>query len=440
MIDKKRPLVPSHDDFDDLLPSTPLLDDETPFATMMASFDHAAQRLGIDPDEYAILRKPDREITVAIPVRLDDGSLSVFEGYRIQHNAGLGPFLGPFRLQRGLSIDELRALASWMTWKCAVLGVPFGGSAGGVNIDPRRHSHAEIERAVRRYAATLLGDIGPDRDVFMPDIGCPTSVMAWLMDTISNHARITETAAVTGKPDSLSGSPGQETAVAAGLRIVLGHALEHFNLPHAGLRVIVQGAGTVGGELARLLHADGARVIGLSDVHGGFYDERGLDVPALLAWRTKHGSLKDAPGGFERLTNDEMLERECDVLAPCATANAIHSGNGARIRARLVIEGAHGPVSARGDRILAERSIPVVPDILANGGGVVSAYFEWVQNRMGYRWTFPVVERRLRRFMTEAWNAVLAISRDHDVTLRMAANMLAVRRIAEADLLRGVYA
>ncbi len=428
------------DDFEGMLPSTPLLDDETPFATMMSSFDLAAQKLGIDPAAYAILRKPDREVTVAVPVRMDDGSIRVFDGYRIQHNAGLGPFLGPLRLQRKFKVDELRALAGWMTWKCAVLDVPFGGSAGAIRIDPRRRSLGEIERAVRRYTASLMADVGAERDVFMPDIGSSQNVMAWIMDTISGHERMTVNAAVAGKPLDLGGSEGHEDAVAQGLRVVLRLALEHYGSTDPRPSVIIQGAGTVGGTLARILHADGVRVVGLSDVHGAFHDAAGLDVPALLAWNAEHGSLRDAPGSFERISNEEMLLRPCDVLIPCAVPNAIHSGNAAQIQARLVIEGAHGPVSVRADRVLEQRDIPVVPDTLANGGAVVLSYFEWVQNRMGFKWIKPVVERRLRRFMGEAWHATLAMAAQHDVRLRMAASMLAVQRVAAADKLRGIYA
>jgi len=428
------------EDSDELLPSTPLLDDETPFSTMMSSFDDAAHRLGIEPGEYAILRKPDREVTVSVPVRLDDGRLAVFDGYRIQHNAGLGPFLGPLRLQRRLKIDELRALAAWMTWKCAVLNVPFGGSAGGIRLNARRHSPGEIERAVRRYTAMMLGDIGPDRDVFAPDVAAGEDVMGWVMDTVSNHARVTENAAVTGKPTALGGSIGHEDAVAQGVRVILRLAVEHFKLPKGSLRVVIQGAGTVGGNLARILQADGHKVCGVSDVHGAFYNENGLDVGPILAYRKENGSLRGCTGDFQTISNDELLAKECDVLIPCATANAINSRNADQVHARLVVEGAHGPVSAHGNRTLEHRGIPVVPDILANGGGVVLSYFEWVQNRSGYQWIAQVIEKRLRRFMSDAWKSSVAVSREHDVSLRMAASMLAVQRVAAADSLRGIYA
>ena len=430
-----------NEDLDDLLPSTPLLDDETPFATMMSTFDEAAHKLGIKQDAYALLRKPDREISVAVPVRLDNGSVAVFDGYRIQHNSGLGPFLGPLRLQKGLKIDELRALAAWMTWKCAVLNVPFGGSAGGIRINTRRHSEGEIERAVRRYAANLLSDIGPDRDVFAPDVAADESVMAWLMDTVSTHARVTENAAVTGKPTSMGGTLGHEDAVAQGLRVVLRLAAERYDLAQTGLRIIIQGAGTVGGHLARILHADGHKVIGISDVSCALHARDGLDIPAILDWRKEHAALEGySAAGCETLTNDELLASECDVLIPCATANAIHSRNAETIKAPLIIEGAHGPVSARADKILVSRDIQIVPDILANGGGVVMNYFEWVQNRMGYSWILPVINKRLRRFMTEAWTSAQALQEEREVQLRAATCMLAVSRVAAADELRGVYA
>ncbi len=433
---------PASDDLGDLLPTTPFLDEETPFATMMSVFDEAAEKLLIDQTEYSILRKPDREMVVAVPVRLDNGSVAVFDGYRVQHNMGKGPFIGPLRLDPNLRLDELRALAGWMTWKCAVMNVPFGGAAGGIRINKMRRSRGEIERAVRRYTASLLDVLGPDRDVFSPDKAADEEVMGWVMDTVSNHYRHTTTAAVTGKPTVLGGSSHHHDATAQGLRVILGLALDHYDMldPTESTRVIIQGAGSVGGNLARLLAADGHNVVGLSDVHGGFYSEGGLDVYALMDHKDEHGGLDGAEGDFERLTNEELLTRACDVLIPCAVANVITIRNAGQIRARLVLEGAHGPVTGRADRVLNERGIPVVPDILANGGGVVVNYFEWVQNRTGYQWLEAVVNTRLRRFMSEAWESVIALQSQQEVRLRTAANMLAVQRVADADRFRGVYA
>lgn len=438
----KAPAQSHHPDGEDLLPLTPPLDDESPFATMMSSFDEAARQLEIDADAYAILRKPDREIAVSVPVKLDDGHLAVFDGYRVQHNMGLGPFAGPLRLDPNLKVDELRALAAWMTWKCALLNIPFGGAAGGIRIHREKRSRAEIERAVRRYVSGLLDTLGPDNDVITPDKARDEDIMGWVMDTVSGHERHTTNAVVTGKPTVMGGSLHHDDAVAQGLRVILAHALEHAGLSDLsrGAKVVVQGAGSVGGNVARLLHADGHRIVGFSDVHGGFVDPDGLDVPALLEWRDRTGALKDFPGKLRQVGNEELVLTPCDVLLPCAVANVVHSRNAEKIQTRLLIEGAHGPVSARADLILKERGIPVVPDILANAGGIVVGYFEWVQNREGLAWQSDVVLRRLTRFMGEAWDAVARLQQERAVRLRTAAHMLAVSRVAAADKLRGIFA
>jgi glutamate dehydrogenase (NAD(P)+) len=437
-------VIGSHDlsglDYDGLGTTRNAVEDENPFSTMMASFDEAADRLGLDPDLYAVLRKPDREIQISLPVKLDDDTLVVFDGYRVQHNAGLGPYFGPLRIQGNLRLDELRALAGWMTWKCAVLDIPFGGAAGGIRMATARHSRGEVERTVRRYVAALLGDIGPDRDIFSSDVVTDEEVMAWVMDTVSMHARHTENAAVTGKPLALGGTLGHADSVAQGLRAVLGPALDLAEIPRKGARIIIQGAGMRGGKLAQILADDGHRIVGLSDVHGALYDDRGLDVRALLAWRAEQGSLRGATGSFDRITNEEMLVKPCDVLIPCAAAGTVHLRLARQLEAKLVVEGAHGSVSSRADRILAERGVHVVPDILSTGGGAVVNYFEWVQNRVGYSWTADTVQERLLLAMSTAWQEVVALSKEYDVRLRMAAHMLAVQRISQADRLRGIYA
>ncbi len=427
-------------DYEDPAPTTSTVEDENPFATMMASFDEAADRLGLDADLYAILRKPDREIQVSLPVQLDDGTLTVLSGFRVQHNSGLGPYFGPLRIQANLRLDELRAVAGWMTWKCAVLDVPFGGSAGGIRMSPSRHSRGEVERTVRRYVSALLADIGPERDIFSSDVATDEGVMAWIMDTVSMHARHTENAAVTGKPLALCGTHGHADSVAQGLRSVLAQSLEMAGLPPRGARVIIQGAGMRGGYLAQLLVGDGYKIVGFSDVHGGLYDERGLDIRALLAWRAEQGSLRGVPGNFERISNEEMLVRPCDVLIPCAVAGTVHLRIARQLQAKLVLEGAHGSVSSRADRVLFEKGVHVVPDILATGGGAVVNYFEWVQNRVGYSWTADTVQERLLHYMTCAWTEVAKLAQQHEVSLRMAAHMLAVQRVSTADGLRGVYA
>jgi glutamate dehydrogenase (NAD(P)+) len=428
------------EDDEDLIAPAPVLDEESPFATMMGLFDEAAALVGIDGGNYQILRKPDREVAVAVPVQLDDGDWAVFDGYRVQHNQGLGPFIGPLRLHAGVNLDELRAVAGWMTWKCALINVPFGGAAGGIRISTARRSRDELERAVRRWTANLLDVLGPERDVVTPDVGTDEEVMAWVMDTISMHHRQTENASVTGKPASMGGSLSNREAVAQGLRVVLRLALERHGLRASGAEIVVQGAGRVGGTLARLLHAGGHKVIGLSDASGTIHNRRGLDVPAVLAQRAESGSLAKSGGAFERLSEAELLALDCDVLVPCAVPNAIHTKNVRSVKAKLVVEGVHGPVSARADRILHEQGVPVVPDILASAGGVVSDYFEWVQGRQGLAWLDEVLMKRLTRFMAEAWTAVCERQERHGVRMRMAANVLAVERVASADKVRGTYA
>ncbi len=433
-------LAPANVEYDDLAPSTRSIEDENPFASMMASFDEAADKVGLDPDLYALLRKPDREITVSLPTQLDDGTLSIFEGYRVQHNAGLGPYFGPLRVHSGTMLDELRALAGWMTWKCALLNVPFGGSAGGIRMSAQRHSRGELERAVRRYVSSLLGDIGSERDIFAGDLATDEQVMAWVMDTVSMHSRTTENAVVCGKPLKLGGTHGHSDAIAQGLRILLGPALEHSGLPRSGARVIIQGDGRRGGNLAQLLAADGHVVLGISDLHGAIFNDKGLDVAAAVRARIDHNDLRKSKGAFEVLTSEELLERKCDVFLPCAAANVVHLRNARSISCKLIVEGAHAAVSPRSDRILAERGIAVVPDILSTGGGTVVNYFEWVQNRAGYSWLPDVVQHRLERFMLEAWNEVAEIAQKQNLRLRMAAQMVAVKRVAAASRLRGVYA
>ena len=432
----------------DFLPSTPILDEESPFATMMSQFDRAARQLGVNSDEYAILRKPDREIRVAVPVRMDDGSLSVFDAFRVQHNQGLGPFIGPLVASGDLKLDELRALAAWTTWKCALMNIPFGGAAGGIAVDTAKLSESELERTVRRYTANMLGTIGPDRDVFTPEVVADTQanqMMAWMMDTVSVHVRYAETATVTGKPIGLGGTIGHADAVAQGLKVILQLALARFDICGEKPSIIIQGVGRVGGNLARILYDDGYIVRGISDVHGALFCETGLNIPKVLAWRAEYGSLREYPGDGKGSPNDiirneEMLTRPCDILAPCAVPNAITSRNASKINAKLVLEGAHGPVSARADTELTERGVYVIPDILANAGSAVADYFEWVQNRQGMSWLEVVFAKRLRRFMTEAFDSVIDLQDEHDVSLRMAANMLAVDRVVRADSLRGIYA
>jgi glutamate dehydrogenase (NAD(P)+) len=425
-------------EFDDLAPSTNT-SDENPFSTMMASFDVAAARLGLDPDLFAILRKPDREIHVSLPITLDDGTMTVFEGCRVQHNAGKGPYFGPLRIHGALSIDELRALAGWMTWKCSLLDIPFGGSAGGIRFDTTRHSDAVMERAVRRFVSMLVGDIGQDHDVFSSDRATDSRVMAWVMDTVSLHSRFTENGVVCGKPLALGGTLGNSDAVAMGIRVLLGHALPLAGLPERGARIMIQGFGTRGGNLTRLLSGEHV-IVGISDVHGALYAEKGLDAEPILAWGREHGDLRECTGAFERMTNEEMLRRPCDVFIPCAVDTTVNRRTAPLLHAKLVIEAAHGSITANADQVLEERGVIVVPDILATGGGAIVNYFEWVQNRVGYSWQLEIVHKRMARMLDEAWTEMALIASDQRVSLRTAAHMLAVRRVAAADRVRGLYA
>ena len=425
-------------DFDDLVPSAPA-SDENAFVTMMASFDAAAERLGLDPALYAILRKPDREIHVSVPTPLDGGGLAIFDGYRVQHNTGMGPYFGPLRIHGSLTVDELRALAGWMTWKCSLLDIPFGGSAGGIRLDPEEVTPAEFERAVRRYVSSLVSDLGQDHDVFSSDRVTDSRVMAWVMDTISMHSRYTENAVVCGKPLALGGTLGHVDAVAQGVRTLLPAALELAGLPSHGAKIVVQGAGTRGGNLLKLLSPEHV-IVGFSDVHGALFDERGLDPGPLLAWLAEHGDLSECRGSFERISNEEMLTRPCDVYIPCAVDTIVRKKNAPALKARLIVEAANGPVSSNADRILNERGITIVPDILATGGGAIVNYFEWVQNRAGYSWPLERVHKRMARMLHAAWNEVAGIARAEKVDLRTAAHMVAVRSVAAADRLRGLYA
>ncbi|HUR28272.1 MAG TPA: Glu/Leu/Phe/Val dehydrogenase [Planctomycetota bacterium] len=424
------------------LSGQPAFDHETPFATMMALFDEAAERLKIEEALYAILRKPDREVNISIPVRQDNGTLAVFDGWRVQHNMGLGPYAGPLRISGDLRIDELRALAGWMTWKCALANIPFGGAAGGIRVDREKQSAATVEQAVRRYTSSLLDVIGPDRDVFIPDKSADEQFMAWVMDVVSMHARHTTNAVGLGKPTVLGGSRGHLDSIARGMRTVLGLARTHFGLgtDRNGLRAIVQGAGSVGGNLALGLLEDDCRVIGVSDFFGGLYNPQGLDVRTLNEHRARHGNLRDAKGDFVRMTNEELLLQECDVLAPCAVGNVITAANADKLRTKLVIEGANGPVSTRADHILEGRGIPVIPAMLANSGGIIVNYFEWVQNRTGELWSEGLVRQHQKRFLTDSWQAMIATSTEKKVRLHLAASMVAVERLARAHHLRGVYA
>ena len=416
-----------------------LENEKNPWLAAAARFDEAAMRLRLDDGMCKVLRAPTKEITVNIPVQLDDGRLEVFTGYRVQHSIARGPAKGGIRFTPDVTLDEVRALASWMTWKCAVVNIPFGGGKGGVICDPHLLSDAELEKLTRRYAAEIIDFIGPERDVPAPDVNTNEKIMAWIMDTYSMHARHTVTAVVTGKPLSLGGSRGRVEATGRGCMMVTLKALERFGLTPETCRVVIQGFGNVGGMAARLMTAKGFKIICIIEYDGAVYNPRGLDIAALAAHRKETGSITGFSGG-EDTDREQALFLECDVLLPAATENVITSTNADRLRCRILCEGANGPTTPLADEILAEKKIFVIPDILANAGGVTVSYFEWVQDRQGFFWNEQLVNKRLEEIMVESFDAVVQYARTHSVNNRIAAYMLALDRVAFAIKLRGIYA
>jgi glutamate dehydrogenase (NAD(P)+) len=414
-------------------------DEFNPNLSMARNFDTAADHLGLDEGLREVLRRADRELTVAIPVVMDSGKLQVFTGYRVQHNFSRGPCKGGIRYAPDVNLDEVRALAAWMTWKCAVVDVPFGGGKGGVICDPRKLSTGELERITRRYTAGIMDILGPDRDVPAPDVNTNEQTMAWLMDTYSMHVRRTTTAVVTGKPIALGGSRGRREATGRGVLFVCREALKKLGLRPENTRVVVQGAGNVGGIGAELLHRDGYKIVSISDQYGAIANEKGLDMPAVMAHLKKTGKLAGFPGARE-LTGAESLELPCEVLVPAATENQITSKNAERIKARLVVEGANGPTTAVADAMLEKKGVLVVPDILANAGGVTVSYFEWVQDRMGYFWTEERVNNSLEQIMVKSFHDVDAVMQKYKVSMRIAAYILSIDRVASVYKLRGVFA
>jgi glutamate dehydrogenase (NAD(P)+) len=425
--------------------TTALVDDireikeANPFESMMSRFDRAAQLLQLDADLYAVMRVPNRELKVYIPTRMDSGRIQVFEGFRVQHNFARGPAKGGIRYAPDVSLDEVRALAAWMTWKCAVVNVPFGGAKGGIICDPNLMSQGELERMTRRYAAELLDFIGPEKDVPAPDMNTNEQTMAWIMDTYSMHARHTVNAVVTGKPIDLGGSRGRREATGRGILIVVQEACKRFKMEPGNTRVVVQGSGNVGGIGAQLLHEAGFKVVAISDVHGGIHNANGLDIPAAMKHLRNTKSFEGFPGA-EYVSNAELLELDCDVLVPAATENQITSQNADRLKCKILAEGANGPTTAAADEILYQKGIFVIPDILANAGGVTVSYFEWVQDRMGYFWREDVVNERLEDKMVASFNDLCRYADAHSVDTRTAAYMLAIDRVAYDTRMRGIYA
>jgi glutamate dehydrogenase (NAD(P)+) len=406
-----------------------------------ARFETAAQKLALEEGLYRYLKYPEREITVYIPVALDSGHLEVFTGYRILHSSVRGPGKGGIRFAPNVSLDEVRALAAWMTWKCAVVNIPFGGAKGGVVCDPAKLSRAELERVTRRYTAELSEWIGPERDIPAPDIGTNEQVMAWVMDTYSMHVREATTAVVTGKPLELGGSQGRKEATGRGLMICCDKAVEKLKMKREGCRVIIQGFGNVGSQAALLMHQAGYKIIGVADVHGGLYNPNGFDIAKLYDWvYTQQRPLPEFPAGGQKSTAGEILFYPCDILVPAATENQITSKNAQRVDCRILCEGANGPTTSQADPIIENKGIFIVPDILGNAGGVTVSYFEWVQDRQGFFWREREVNERLQDVMEQSFDQVVRYAETHNVNNRIAAYIVAIDRVARALKLRGFYA
>jgi len=405
---------------------------------MKDRFQIAAHYLELEPGIYNYLITPTKQVIVSIPIQMDDGRIEVYEGYRVIHNQSMGPSKGGVRFSPDVTLDEVKALAAWMTWKCAIVNIPFGGAKGAVKCDPSKLSLTQIEKITRRYTANLLEIFGPDRDIPAPDVNTNEQIMAWIMDTYSMHSRQIETAVVTGKPLFLGGSRGRKEATGRGVQIVTLYAMEKLGIKPKETRVAVQGFGNVGSISAKLLHERGCRIVAISDVSGGFYNAKGIDLPAALEYARQHHSLADF-NGADKISNEELLEVDCDVLVPAAREDQITRFVAPKIKAMIIVEGANGPTVANADKILDERGIFIIPDILANAGGVTVSYFEWVQNRMGYYWTEDTVNSRLERIMLESFQEVIATAEKYNVSNRIGAYILGVDRVSKVLRARGIY-
>ena len=410
-----------------------------PWEAQAARFDFAAQKLHLDEGLIKVLRYPTRELIVHIPVQLDNGKLEVFTGFRVQHSIARGPAKGGVRYSPDVTLDEVRALAAWMTWKCAVVNIPFGGAKGGVICDPHKMSTGEIERMTRRYTAELVEFIGPEKDVPAPDMNTNEQVMAWMMDTFSMHMRQTVTSVVTGKPINIGGSRGRREATGRGIMIVCDEAIKKLGLIPENTRVIVQGFGNVGSNAAYLMAKAGYKIIGVIEVEGAIRNPRGIDIEALLKHRERTRSIVTFPEA-EQCDPAELMQSECEILIPAATENQITSRNADKLRCRILAEGANGPTTATADEILADKKVFVIPDILCNAGGVTTSYFEWVQDRQGYFWKEQVVNEQLEDIMVSSFHDVVRYAETHNVNNRIAAYMLAIDRVAYTIRQRGIYA
>jgi len=409
-----------------------------PYHMAVEQFEAAAQVLNLSEDMREVLRQPKRELTVNFPVRLDNGRIKTYTGYRVQHNVNRGPAKGGIRYGPDVTLDEVRALAMWMTWKCAVVGIPFGGAKGGVICDPKQMSSAELERLTRRYTSEISIIIGPHSDIPAPDVNTNSQVMAWIMDTYSMHEGFSIPAVVTGKPLSIGGSEGRNDATATGVLFVTRRAARHLGMPMRGARVSIQGYGNAGSVAARLFHNEGCKVVAVSDTRGGIYNESGLDPAAVLRHKQERGSVIDFPKA-QRVGVQDVLEVPCDILVPAATEGVLTATNADRVQARIVAEAANGPTTPQADKILFDKGTIVIPDILANAGGVTVSYFEWVQDLQSFFWGVEEITQKLEMIMNRAFATVAEKADESHCDMRLAANMLAISRVAEATQIRGIY-
>ena len=418
--------------------SNPVAEAPNIWAVAQAQFDAAAEQLDLDPGLRRVLRVPQRELTVNFPVTMDDGHVEVFTGFRIQHNVSRGPAKGGIRYHQDVTRDEVRALSMWMTWKCAVVNIPYGGGKGGVIVDPKKLSMRELEGLTRRFTTEISPLIGPDRDIPAPDVNTNAQVMAWMMDTFSMHRGYTIPGVVTGKPIAIGGSLGRNEATARGAVFTLNQASKALDIPLSGARVAIQGYGNAGSIAAELLAAEGAVIVAVSDSSGGISNPKGLDPQRVSAWKREHGTVVGFPGA-DAVSNTEILELDCEILVPAALENQITEHNASSIKARIVAEAANGPTTPEADQILYDRGVFVIPDILCNAGGVTVSYFEWVQDMQSFFWTESRINESLHEIMDRAFEDVHHMSERHSVHMRTAAYMVAVARVAEATTLRGLY-
>ena len=411
---------------------------ENPYEIAKEQLRRVGRAFQIDDNLVHVLSGCKKAVTVSIPTRRDDGSVTVFEGFRVTHNIARGPSKGGIRYHPDVTLDEVRSLSMWMTWKCALMGIPFGGAKGGVVVDPKALSRLELERMTRRYTSEIINEIGPERDIPAPDVGTNAQVMAWIFDTYSMNKGHSVLGVVTGKPLEIGGSLGREEATARGGVYALRGALRKRNLREQGLRVAIQGFGNVGLHLSRFLADVGAVVVAVSDSSGGLFNADGLDVPSVIAHKQETGQLAGFRGG-DAITNEELVTLDCDVLAPCALEQVLHAGNADRVKASIVLEGANGPTTPSADEILEDRGVLVLPDVLANAGGVVVSYFEWVQGLQEYFWKESEVNAKLNDIVTRAFEETWAAHERKSISMRLAGYGIAVERVAEATTIRGLY-